>query len=62
MVLSSLYALSYISLKIFLGGGWPCGQMVRFVQSTLVAWGSPVLILDTDLHTTHQAMLWQQPT
>ena len=30
--------------------------------SVLVAWGSPVHILGVDLHTAHQAMLWQHPT
>ena len=42
--------------------GWPTGIVVKFAWSALVAWGSPVWILGTDLHTAHQAMLWQHPT
>ena len=34
------------------------GLVVKFVCSTLVAWGSQVQIPGTDLHATHQAMLW----
>ena len=36
--------------------------MVKFMCSTLAAWGLPVWILGVDLHTTHQAMLWWHPT
>ena len=42
--------------------GRPCGQVVKFTHSTLVAWGSRVQIPGTDLHTAHQAMLWRCPT
>ena len=41
---------------------WPDGIVVKFVCSTLGAWGSWVQIMDTGLHTAHQAMLWQWPT
>ena len=33
------------------------GVMVKFVHSPFAAWGSPVQILGTDLHTVYQAML-----
>ena len=39
--------------------GWPGGVVVKFTRSALVARGSPVPILGTDLHTAHQAMLRQ---
>ena len=42
--------------------GWPGGIVVKFLCSTLAVWGSQVWILGTDLHTAHQAMLWQDPT
>ena len=38
---------------------WPHGQVVKFMHSASAARGSPVQILGTDLHTAHQAMLWQ---
>ena len=34
---------------------------VKFSPSTSAAWGSPFQILDADIHTTHQAMLWWVP-
>ena len=40
----------------------PNGIVVRFAYSTWVAWGSWVWIPDVDLHTAHQATLWQHPT
>ena len=43
-------------------GGWPCGVMVKFVPSASSASGLRVWIPGTDLHTTHQAMLWWRPT
>ena len=36
--------------------------MVKFVHSASMAWASPVRIQHVDLHTAHQAMLWQHPT
>ena len=42
--------------------GQPGGVVVKFVHSASAAWGLQVQILDVDLHTTHQAMLWQHPT
>ena len=41
---------------------WPGGVVVKFVYSASGAQGSPVQILGVDLHTAHQAMLWQHPT
>ena len=41
--------------------GWPGGIVVKFAHSATVVQGSPLQILDTDLHTTHQAMLWWHP-
>ena len=43
-------------------GAGPVLYVVKFVYSASVAWGSQVQILGTDLHTTHQAMLWRHPT
>ena len=48
--------------KVLKTWGWSGGVVVKFAQSALAAWGSPVWILDMDLHTTHQAMLWSHPT
>ena len=42
--------------------GQPGGVVVEFTQSSLAAQGSPVRIPGTDLHTAHQATLWQRPT
>ena len=36
-------------------GGQPGGAVVKFVHSALVAWGSQVQILGTDLHHARQA-------
>ena len=36
--------------------------MVKLVHSALAAQGLQVQITDSDLYTTHQAMLWQRPT
>ena len=36
--------------------------MVKFACSALAAQGLWVLILGSDLHIAHQAMLWQHPT
>ena len=38
--------------------GRPGDAVVKFVHSALAARGLPVRILDVDLHTTSQAMLW----
>ena len=43
-------------------GGRPSGAVVKFACFTLRAGGSRYEILGMDLHTTHQAMLWQHPT
>ena len=43
-------------------GGWPGGIMVKFAHSTSAAQDSGVWISGVDLHTAHQAMLWQHPT
>ena len=43
-------------------GGHPHGRVVEFSCSTSVARGLLVQILGADLHTTHQAMLWQHLT
>ena len=42
--------------------GWPSCIVVKFMSSTLVAQGSQVRIMSTDLHIAHQAMLWRHPT
>ena len=42
--------------------GWPGGTVVKFACPASVAWGSRVQIQGADLHTAHQAMLWQHPT
>ncbi|MPX07476.1 hypothetical protein C0133_08860, partial [Moraxella catarrhalis] len=41
---------------------WPGSVVVKFTGSALVAWVSWVRIPGADLHTAHQAMLWQHPT
>ena len=50
-----------LSIKYTWGAG-PHGRVVNFVRSASVSQGLLVQILGTDLHTTHQAMLWQHPT
>ena len=42
--------------------GWPGGIEGKFMSATSVAWGSWVQIPGVDLHTAHQARLWQHPT
>ena len=42
-----------------LGQGQPGGVEVKFTGSASTAWGSQVWVLGANLHTTHQAMLWQ---
>ena len=42
--------------------GWPEGIAVRFMRSASVVWGLWVQIPGKDLHTAHQAMLWQHLT
>ena len=39
--------------------GQPGGVVVKFVSSALAAQGLLVWIPGVDLHTAHQAMLWQ---
>ena len=48
-------------LKKISSRGWSGDIMVKFMHSALAAQGSRVRILGTDLHTTHQAMLWWHP-
>ena len=42
--------------------GEPGGVVVKIVPSASVAQGLWVWIPGMELHTTHQAMLWQHPT
>ena len=49
-------------IKTFCFRGQPSGIVVKFTRSTSVAQDLQVRILGTDLHTTHQAMLWWHPT
>ena len=42
--------------------GQPSGIVVKFTCFALVVRGSQVWIPGTDLHTAHQAMLWQHST
>ena len=44
------------------GGGHPGEVMVKFARSASTAQSLQVRILGVDLHTTHQAVLWQRPT
>ena len=37
----------------------PAGIVVNFSHSASVAWGLWVQVSGADLHTAHQAMLWQ---
>ena len=41
--------------------GWSSGEAVKFMSSALAAQGLQVRIPGADLHTAHQAMLWQHP-
>ena len=43
------------------GEGSAHGPVVKFMRSASAAQGSQVQILGADLHTAHQAMLWQHP-
>ena len=47
------------TVKKIMKWGQPSGRAVKFAGSALVAQGSPVQIQGMDLHTAHQAMLWQ---
>ena len=40
----------------------PGGIVVKFAHPALAAQGLQVQILGTDLHTTHQDILWLHPT
>ena len=51
-----------MQLKMGKMRGWPAGLVVKFTHSALAAWSSWVQIPGADLHTAHQAMLWQHPT
>ena len=48
-----------LPIKIVCSRGQPCGTEVKFTRSASAAWGSLVWILDVDLHTTCQTMLFQ---
>ena len=48
--------------KTLLSRGRPSGVVVEFVRSALAAQGSWVQIPGADLHTAHQATLWQHIT
>ena len=50
---------TYLKCSIW---GQPSGVVIKLGRYASVAWGSQVLIPGVDLHTTHQAMLWQHPT
>ena len=51
-----------VGLKVGHNRGWPGGIVIKFVCFASAAQGLRVQIPGTDLHTTHQAMLWQNPT
>ena len=40
----------------------PSGVVVKLMHSALATWGSRVQISGVDLHSAHQATLWQHPT
>ena len=42
--------------------GWPSDVVVKFMHFASAAWGLQVQILGMDLHTAHQAILWQRST
>ena len=46
-------------LKKLMNGARPGGAAIKFTRSALAPGGSLVLILDVDLPTAWQAMLWQ---
>ena len=50
--------LQELSFKSSFHRGQPSGAVVQFTRSALAAWGLPVWILDVDLRTACQAMLW----
>ena len=52
-----VYRVSFCITRIF--WGVPDSHLVKFACTALVAPGSLVRILGTDLCTAHQAMLWQ---
>ena len=59
--------VTYLNLYIFSVqkrkfSGQALGMLVKFARSASVAQGWCVWILGADLHTSHQAMLWQHPT
>lgn len=60
LFVSSLADITIKNIKIF--RVWLGGVVVKFAPSTWAAWGSWVWVPGTDLHTAHQAMLWQRPT
>ena len=58
----TLQKLTEISGRKLSFRGQPCGHVVKFTSSALVAQGSLVWILGADICTAHQAMLWWHPT
>ena len=58
-ILITRVPLSFYETPIW---GRPSGVVVRFVHSASVAPGLWVWPLGVNLHTAHQAMLWQHPT
>ena len=54
----------YVSwlIKINKNRGRPSGVVVKLAHSTSAAWSLQVWIPCADLHTAHQATLWQHPT
>ena len=51
--------MKILEQKIKLLRGQPGGVVVKFTPSALAAWGSQFQIPGMDLHSAHQAMLWQ---
>ena len=54
----------YFNFELVFKNSWGLAPWLRakFAHLTLVAQGLLGQILGTDLHTTHQAMLWQHST
>ena len=51
-----------VSQETAMIGGRASDAVVKFVNSASAAQGLQIWIPGTDLHTPHQAMLWQHPT
>ena len=61
MITIEYFPVSAFNKKLLVKGR-PGGIVVKFTSSSLLAQGSLAQILGVDLHTTHQAMLWRNPT